>query len=128
MGDKEEMTGEDIITLLNVWYERADYLNYRTDTRQALHFIMLINGLVGARPGSLFDFTYEDFGVFLQRDPDNPDVTFLIATIHLHHSSSIPSTNTTKLSPPSDQRTLQPNSTPQKKMASQQNHQQQASP
>jgi hypothetical protein len=90
-GDKVELLGEDILILLETWYKHADFLPCTSETRQAFHFLMLINGLVGARPGSLFDFVYEDFEVFLQRDPEDPAVTYLIATIHLHRNKQLES-------------------------------------
>lgn len=72
--------------LLETWYARVDVLRCYPDTCQAFHFLLLIEALTGARPGSLGQFTYQDFELVLQRDPDDRDVKFLAIHMQMHRN------------------------------------------
>lgn len=78
-----ELLGPDIIILIETWYARASVLRCQVDTRHTVHFFLLIEAMVGCRPGALKNFKYKDIDLFLQRDPAHPEVVHFGAHIQI---------------------------------------------
>src|SRR4051794_33620636 len=66
--DKVELTGSDVIVLIETWYIRANVLLYTPYTTQTFHFLILVEAITGCRPGCLGEMKWEDFTIFLLHD------------------------------------------------------------
>ena len=73
--DKVELTGSDVIVLIETWYIRANVLLYTPYTTQTFHFYILVEAITGCRPGCLGEMKWEDFTIFLLYDSKANNIT-----------------------------------------------------
>ncbi|KAK4089442.1 hypothetical protein Purlil1_6011 [Purpureocillium lilacinum] len=82
---KRETTPEDIILILSTLWSRAEDIRCSPSTRIAFDCSIILGGIGGWRPKSVVSIKYEQVQFAWVRDPFDPQITRLAATVTICH-------------------------------------------
>ncbi len=82
---KRETPPENIILILSTLWSRAEDIRCSPSTRVAFDCSIILGGIGGWRPKSVVAIKYEQVQFAWVRDPFDPQITRLAATVTIRH-------------------------------------------
>lgn len=76
--------------LLDILWTRAVDLNITASYHAAFHYALLLLSVGGWRPKSILQIQYQDIEFGWARDPGDPELTHLVATIRINQVKKNP--------------------------------------